>query len=113
MNAVNPSPAFGRRMKAIAFWAIIFWITLISILISLMIWNAVDRDWVMRIIWTATTLTIGTLLVCMTTLGFAAAEQDGERRRQEATSASTEPETTATHLRDALERAKQDATPKP
>lgn len=95
-------------MKAIAFWVLVSWIALISILISLMIWNIVDRDWVMRIIWTATTLTVGTLLIFITHLGFESATLDAERRQREESSPERDQETAA-HLREAMERAKQDA----
>ena len=72
---------FRPLMKVIAFWTILTWITLITLLIVLVIWDVVDSDWVQRVTWTASTLTGGVLLICVTILGFAAAEEDAERRR--------------------------------
>lgn len=95
---------FRPLMKVIAFWTILTWITLITLLIVLVIWDVVDSAWVQRITWTASTLTGGVLLICVTFLGFAAAEEDAERRRIADKSGDS-----GSHLRDALTRAKEES----
>jgi len=95
-----------HRIKAVAFCTIIGWIALVTILITLMIWEAVHTEHVLRVIWSATTLTIGILLICVTIHGFAAAEDDSERRRRAAEVPQEVSE--ATGLREAMLRAKEE-----
>jgi hypothetical protein len=95
---------FRPLIKIIAFWTILIWITLVTLLIVLLIWDVVNSAGVERIVWTATTLTGGILLACVTIMGFAAAEEDAERRRIADKSGNSD-----SHLREALTRAKEES----
>ncbi len=95
-------------IKQIAFWSILAWITLVTVLVVLLIWDFVDSGWVERVIWTASTLTGGILLAGATILGFAAAEEDAERRRL-ADAGGSDPGESRLHRN--LTRAREESRP--
>ena len=69
-------------VRLIAFWTIMAWILLVTILIVGAIWDFLNAAWIQRSLWTATVVTGAILLGCLTILGFATAEEEAKRRRQ-------------------------------
>ena len=69
-------------VRLIAFWTIMAWILLLAILIVGAIWDFLNAAWIQRSLWTAMVVTGAILLGCLTILGFAAAEEETQRRRQ-------------------------------
>ncbi|MCB1236903.1 MAG: hypothetical protein KDM91_17680 [Verrucomicrobiae bacterium] len=63
-------------IRAVAFWTIIGWIALVTVLVILMIWQVIDDPWVNRVILSASTLSGGVLLGCVTWLGFSSAAEE-------------------------------------
>ncbi|MCB1078350.1 MAG: hypothetical protein KDM63_05340 [Verrucomicrobiae bacterium] len=102
------TPCCGWSIRSVALRTILAWIVLITLLIVLLIWNVVDSEWVLKTIWTATTLTTGILLTCVTIHGFATAEAEAQRRRE--SDGSSVDIQDATHLRQAMQRAKDEVS---
>lgn len=90
-------------VRIVAFWTILAWILLVTLLILGSIWELLDGVWIQRSLWTATVLTGAVLLACVTLLGFAASEEDRLRRRSMEEKAR---ETSGERLHDALVQAK-------
>ena len=91
----------------VAFWTIVAWIALVTVLVCLMIWNAVDTEWVGRVVWTATTLTMGILLICVTVYSFDNAEE--ARRLAERKTAPEDEAKATSQLREAMQHAKEES----
>ncbi len=89
---------FRVPIRTVSFWTLLAWIVLVCLLVVLMIWDLADGEIITRIIWSATTLTAGVSLACLTVHAFAAAE---DRVVQDQGGESDG------HLRDALRRAKE------
>lgn len=90
-----------------AFWTIVAWIALITVLMCLMIWNVVDMEWVSRVAWTATTLTTGIILICITIYSFDNAAEVRRLADREPVSEEDDAKE-ATQLREAMQRAKSE-----
>ena len=89
---------YRYRVRQIAFYTLSSWITLTTVLVVLMIWNAIDAVLLSNIIWSATAITVGILLGCITYFGFASAESEQDR--------DVENGEGNRHLRQAFEKAK-------
>ncbi|MCB1229779.1 MAG: hypothetical protein KDN19_05915 [Verrucomicrobiae bacterium] len=97
MKASDVSPS----IRSIAFWTILGWIALITVLILLIIWEVANSVVVTRIIWSASTITGGILLGCLTVQWFAGAGESGTAEDRE------DSERSDSHLHEALRRAKE------
>ena len=90
-------------VRIVAFWTILAWILLVTILIVGSIWEVLDGAWIQRSLWTATVFTGAVLLACLTLLGFAASEEEQARRKRMEEKAR---EGSGERLHDALAQAK-------
>lgn len=93
---------FRVPLRTVSFWTLLAWIALVCFLILLMIWDLANGEVVTRIIWSATTLTVGVLLACLTVHAFASAEEQSGTRDLPGDDGDG-----GVHLHDALQRAKQ------
>jgi len=95
---------FRHKVRRIAFFTISAWIILTTIVVVLMIWNAIEDRTLSNIVWTATAITIGVLLGCITYFGFASAEEEARLKSHSAESDANSSE--EGHLRKAFDKAK-------
>lgn len=95
-------------VRLIAFWTILAWILLGTVMIVGGIWDVFNAAWIQRSLWTATVVTGAILLGCLTILGFAASEDEANRRRRLEEKGNDEGV-----LRDHLARAKEASQPHP
>ena len=95
---------YRHKVRRVAFYTIFGWIVLTTVVVVLMIWNAMEDIQLSNIIWTATAITVGVLLGCITYFGFASAE-DESREFADTGPKDRDPNSDG-HLREAFDKAK-------
>ena len=95
---------FRHKVRRIAFFTISSWIILTTIVVVMMIWDAIEDTTLSNVVWTATAITIGVLLGCITYFGFASAEEEAHRRAN--STESDDDSSEQGHLRKAFDKAK-------